>query len=115
MNHYHLSQRDPNNILLPEEDDIYNCKYTSVDSFQDIKKTFTSMGLSLICFNIRSFSKNSEEFLGYLSNCKHSFDVIVLTETWAKGETHCLFQIPGFSSLHIITEKIKEEEVSSFL
>ena len=112
MNHIQLSQRDPDNVNLLEDGDIYNCKYISVDSFQGIKQTFSDTGLSLLSFNIRSFSKNSEEFLGYISNCKHSFDVIVLTETWAKDETHYSFQIPGYNSLHNF--RIKEEEVSAF-
>ena len=115
MNHYQLSQRDPNNINLIEDDDIYNCKYISVDSFQGIKQTFSDTGLSVICFNIRSFSKNSEEFLGYISNCKHSFDVIVLTETWAKDETHCLTQIPGYNSLHNFRKNKRGGGVSIFL
>ena len=115
MNHHQLLQRDPNNINLVEDDDIYNCRYTSVDSFQDIKQTFSNTGLSLLCFNIRSFSKNSEEFLGYISNCKHSFDVIVLTETWAKDETHYLFQIPGYNSLHNFRKNKRGGGVSIFI
>ena len=115
MNHYQLSQRDPNNINLFEDDDIYNCKYISVDSFQGIKQTFSDTGLSVICFNIRSFSKNSEEFLGYISNCNHSFDVIVLTETWAKDETHYLCQIPGYNSLNNYRKNRRGGGVSIFI
>ena len=115
MNHFQLSQRDPNNINVFEDGDIYNCKYISVDSFQGIKQTFSDTGLSVICFNIRSFSKNSEEFLGYISNCKHSFDVIVLTETWAKDETHYLCQIPGYNSLNNFRKDRRGGGVSIFI
>ena len=115
MNHFQLSQRDPDNINLLDDNDIYNCKYISVDSFQGIKQTFSDTGLSLLCFNIRSFSKNSEEFLGYISNCKHSFDVIVLTETWAKDETQYSFQIPGYNSLHNFRKNKRGGGVSIFI
>ena len=57
MNHHQLSQRDPNNVDIFENEDIYDCKYVSVDTFQGIKQTFSDKGLSLVCFNIRSFSK----------------------------------------------------------
>ena len=59
--------------------------------------------------------KNSEEFLGYLSNCKHSFDIIVLTETWAKDETHYLFQIPGYNSIHNFRKDKRGGGISIFI
>ena len=44
--------------------------------------------------------KSADEFLGYLENCEHDFDIIILTETWAKDETHTLCYIPGYESAH---------------
>ena len=101
MNRAHLDGLDPDaNInILNENLDVFNCKYTSVDTFKNIKQNFVH-GLSLICFNIRSFNKNSEEFLAYLTNTNHIFDIIILTETWGKDDTHTLFTIPGYNSLH---------------
>ena len=101
MNRDHLNRYDPDNIdIINDNANIYNCKYTSTESFKEISNHFTENGLSVICFNIRSFNKNSEEFLAYLTNCSHSFDIIILTETWGRDETHALFHIPGYNSAH---------------
>ena len=102
MNHNNLELNDPdvNIALLNNGLDVFNCKYCSIDTFKDLKQNFEQKGLSVICFNIRSFNKNGDEFLGYLSNCEHDFDIIILTETWAKDETHILCHIPGYESSH---------------
>lgn len=94
----HLDPDDNVNVMI-DNTDIFNCKYTSVDTFQTIKQNFTN-GLSIMCFNIRSFNRNSDEFLAYITLCKHTFDIIVLTETWGSDELHTLFHIPGYNSLH---------------
>ena len=102
MNHDNLEIRDPdvNSIFADEEQDIFQCKYYSVDKYNSHSKSFHNNSLSIICFNIRSFTKNSDEFLGYLHNVDNKFDVIVLTETWGKEETLVLFNIPGYNSYH---------------
>ena len=75
---------DVNFGIFNNNNDAFNCKYYSIDTFKSTMQHFSDYGLSIMCFNIRSFSKNGEEFLGYLHNCGHPFDGIVLTETWAK-------------------------------
>ena len=85
-----LHDPDVNLAILSDSQDVFNCNYYSIDSFKTLKQQFPYNGLSVLCFNIRSFSKNSDEFLGYLSNCEHDFDIIILTETWAKDETYTL-------------------------
>ena len=67
-----------------------------------------------MCFNIKSFSKNGEEFLGYLHNCGNPFDAIVLTETWAKNETQSLCHIPGYQAVHNSRPDWTGGEVSIF-
>ena len=57
-------------------------------------------GLSVICFNIRRFSKNVDEFLGFLSNCEPYFDIITLTEAWTKYDNQITCHIPGYQSAH---------------
>ena len=96
------NQVDPgaNVDLIFEGQDIYDCKYCSVDDFKSLKRNFISNGLSVICFNIRSYHKKLEEFLAYLNNCDHTFDVIILTETWSKTETNSFFHIPGYIPTH---------------
>ena len=91
---------DVNLGISDNNTDAFNCKYCSIDSFKSSMQRFTDNGLSIMCFNIRSFSKNGEEFLGYLHNCGHPFDAIILTETWAKNETQSLCHIPGYQAVH---------------
>ena len=102
MNHDNLENRDPdvNSVFADEEQNIFQCKYYCVDTFNSYSRSNHENGLSIICFNIRSFTKNSDEFLGYLKNLELKFDVIVLTETWGKEETLALFNIPGYNSHH---------------
>ena len=102
MNHDDLTLNDPdeNIVLLNEGLDVYNCRYCSIDTFKILKENFNHKGLSVVCFNIRSFDKNADEFLGYLESCEHDFDIIILTETWAKDETHTLCHITGYESVH---------------
>ena len=72
---------DVNLDVLNINQDIFSCNYYSVDSFKTLTQQFHENGLSVICFNVRSFNQNADEFLGYLYNCEHVFDIIILTET----------------------------------
>ena len=97
-----LEQRDPDiniNIFQDEHDDD-SCRYASIDTFTEIQKEFSRNGLSIVCFNIRSFYSNSTEFLEYLSSTGHNYDIIILTETWIKESTLVLSEIPGYFSVH---------------
>ena len=116
MNRNHHEQLDPdiNVDIFNDNLDVFNCKYVSVDTFKDEKQHFTD-GLSIICFNIRSFNKNSEEFLAYLTNTDHTFDVIILTETWGRDDTRTLFTIPGYNSLHNYRKNKRGGGVSLFI
>ena len=102
MNTNLLLQHDPdaNLDVLNEGQDVYNCKYYSTESFKTLSQNFTNLGLSIICFNIRSFHKNSDEFLAFIHNTNHTFEVIILTETWSKEETHTSCHIRGYNSVH---------------
>lgn len=115
MNHNTLQDPDVNLATLINNQDIFNCNYCSIDSFKTLKQQFSSNGLSVICFNIRSFSRNGDEFIGYLSNLEHDFDVIILTETWAKDDTQTLINIPGYTSTHNIRENRRGGGVSIFV
>ena len=110
-----LHDPDENLTILNENQDHFKCSYCSTDSFKQLKQQFSKNGLSIMCFNIRSFNKNGDEFLGYLSNCEHVFDIIILTETWAKGETNTLCYIPGYNSTHNFRENRRGGGVSIFV
>ena len=107
---------DPDlNLEVLNNNDVFNCNYCSLDSFKTLKQQFTPNGLSVICFNIRSFSRNGDEFLGYLSNCEHNFDVIILTETWATKDTYTLCHIPGYKATHNFRKDRKGGGISIFV
>jgi len=55
--------------------------------------------LSLFCLNIRSVRKHFDELVVYLNNSSTKYNVIVLTEVWAKKEEECRYQIPGYCTL----------------
>ena len=84
-------------------DNLFNstevCRYYTVEELNNTSESLVNC-ISVICFNIRSFSKNIDEFLGFLANCNHVFDILVLTETWAKDITQSLNHLTGYNSFH---------------
>ena len=57
---------------------------------------------SLLNINIRSLSKNFENFKLLLENLRFPFKIICITETWYQGdiETNSKFSIPGYKIIH---------------
>ena len=106
---------DINFGVLNNNTDAFNCNYYSREKFQLAVQHFMDNGLSIICFNIRSFTKNSDEFIGYLVNCGHPFDAIVFTETWTKHELQSLCHIPGYQAVHNSRPERKGGGVSIFI
>ena len=115
MNNNNFVANDPDDNIFNDVSDIFNCRYTGIDKFIEAQKQFSLKGLSVICFNIRSFSCNGDEFLGYLHNTKHSFDLIILTETWNKEYSCVLCNIPGYSAVHNFRPDKKSGGVSIFI
>ena len=117
MNVHHLNNIDPDGNLsdLLDNTDIFNCPMVTTDTFKSSLLPSLKESLSVICFNIRSFNKNIDEFLGFLTNCEHSFDIIILTETWAKDETQSLCHISGFNSAHNFRHDKRGGGVSIFI
>ena len=58
--------------------------------------------LSIISFNIRSMSKNFDEFKIFLSTLPFKFSVICLQETWTKSEDtlELRYTLPGYNCFH---------------
>ena len=117
MNAQHLNNIDPDDNLsnLLDNPDIFNCPLLTTDTFKQTVQPSLKETLSVICFNIRSFNRNIDEFLGFLSNCGHSFDIIILTETWAKDESQSLCHISGFKSTHNFRPNKRGGGVSIFV
>ena len=102
MNELLQQQYDPdlnyNDIL--DLSDNFSCRYYTVDTFQQSLSDNIKQTLSVLSFNIRSFNKNSDEFLGFLDSINHDFDILILTETWGKDDTQSLCNIPGYIATH---------------
>ena len=64
--------------------------------------------LSILSFNIRSMSKNFDEFKIFLATCQIPFSIICLQETWAKDETEenlsLKYPLPGYECHHVPRE-----------
>ena len=64
--------------------------------------------LSIMSFNIRSISKNFDEFKIFLATCQNPFSIICLQETWAKDEVEenltLKYPLPGYECYHIPRE-----------
>ena len=69
--------------------------------------------LSVLSFNIRSFFKNSVEFLATINN--NNIDVVVLTETWLNSDTEELCNIQGYTGFHNYRKSKKSGGVSIFV
>ena len=98
-----------------ENSDTSNCNYVIPESFQDDNSHFLKDNLSIISCNIRSFSKNHPYFLGFLTNCKHDFDIIALTETWENTDDNPLFHIAGYYVHHVHRDAQKGGGVAIFI
>ena len=84
---------DPDKNLFYNIDSLNDCKNYDVLSFNDSFKVVNKYNLNILSFKIRSFSKNSDEFLVLLDNINIKFDKIILVETWATVNTLSLISI----------------------
>ena len=82
-----------------DHNSLNNCNYTDINELPDVLNGIDK-GLSIVCFNIRSYFKNMDEFLGILSLGDKKFDVIILTETWLNHLNKQLCHVQGYVSYH---------------
>ena len=75
---------------------INACSYLDVDSFLNTLKININ-GLSILNFNIRSYFRNFDKFYQLINKNENKFDVIILSETWAREGTVKLCCIPYHS------------------
>ena len=90
---------DPDNYLLNQAE-ISSDRYYLEDTFCNlVKQQVTKNAFSVIHLNIRSLSKNLDNFLAYLSQLPHKFSVIAFSETWATESNENSFKIPGYNNI----------------
>ena len=106
---------DPYKNLFDNIDNLNDCKNYDVLSFNDTFKVVNKHNFNILSFNIRSFSKNSDEFLVFLDNINIKFDIIILVETWATVNTLSLISIDGYKGFHSIREGKVGGGVSIFI
>ena len=105
-----LRSNDPD---INHFDDInHHCKYVDIG---EMGKNNFKEHLSVICFNVRSYFKNSDEFLSILSTNNLEFDVIILTETRIKSNNMQLCHIPGYIAYHCYRPSKEGGGVSVFV
>jgi len=92
-----LGNIDPDlNCVQTDECSYYNSR--NIDSVINSKNM-----LNLVHINIRSCSKNLDEFLILLNNLKPRFSVVILTETWLNS-IHDWIDVPGYKAFHCVRE-----------
>ena len=127
LNYFPSELNDVNNDILTEEFDpevnyyneftyslIGNSKYHNSDSFNLALKNDLSK-FSLISSNIRSASKNLDEFLCYLQTLNHTFSFIGLVETWMSYDNVDTFSIEGYTHEFLCRENRRGGGVSIFI
>ena len=77
------------------------CWYYTVDSYNNILESFN---LTLMNYNIRSFRKNSVNFISFLDTLRDLPNFIVVTETWNNFITVDLCEIPNYKGIHTVRE-----------
>ena len=64
--------------------DLNCCRYYDEDVFNDLNRQGDGL-LNMFSLNIRSLQKHGGELACYLNILKIQFDIIVMTEIWAKN------------------------------
>ena len=77
------------------------CWYYTVDNYNSIPQSYN---LTLMNYNIRSFTKNSENFIALLDSLKEIPNFIIVTETWNTDITVNLCDIPNYKSIHTVRD-----------
>lgn len=84
--------------MMHNEEISPNCVTWSTEDFIDYSKNINSSNLLIVNQNIRSFNKNSDDFLLFMSRLTRKPDVIILTETWFTEQN--VDTINGFCCYH---------------
>ena len=97
---------DPDKNIFDEHAFLnINAEYFSVEESKTKLSTCSNTSFfSILHVNIRSMSKNFEKLKLVLHECKHTFSMICLTETWCSNETfyhNSNLHLPQYNSIHL--------------
>jgi len=87
--------------------------YYSVDMFAALCRQFQANNISILHMNIRSFQKNSDEFIVFLEQLVERPSVIILTETWFTTEFTA--DLWGYDAYHTVREDRRGGGVSVYV
>ena len=77
---------DENYFEAFDSSNLNMCKYFSYKDYHDLFDHHDAVYFSLINYNIRNFSANSETIFGMFDSMGSYPDILALTETWYKSE-----------------------------
>jgi len=97
--------------ILNEINSSNNFDNKVIDNLSDI--VFNTNGLSIFHCNIRSINLHFNEFLVYLNSIPHTFDLIILTETWLSVNLN--FNINVYKTYHSLGFLNKSDGVTIFI
>ncbi len=69
------------------------CSFYTGNQFNDLCRYLPSHVFSTFHLNIRSLSRNYDNFIHYLSLLKHQFSIIALSETWLNENSREMFKL----------------------
>jgi len=82
--------------------DMFRCDYFTESQFNELfHKTRSSFSncFSLLHLNVRSLSRNYDNFTSFLANIEGTFSIMGVSETWLKDSGHS-FDIMGYDFIH---------------
>ena len=88
-----------NNVFSAITEGIAPCKYFSTSNFSSLKLSFEN--IFILHLNIRSLNKNYDDLYELISEFPHPFDLVCLSETKLKNNTHVNIQIRGYQFVHV--------------
>ena len=76
------------------------CKEYNLSLVNNEFTVYKEFNLNIISFNVRSFYKNCDEFVVYISHINIDFDIMILTETWINHNNKVLCSLNGYKGFH---------------
>lgn len=85
-----------------------NCKYTDVESLNNILNSSDQQTFSILNLNARSLVQNKWKLDNILANINKPFSIICVNETWLKEFNMNQYDIPNYNCVHDIRTGIRQ-------
>lgn len=111
------NSNDPDDNFFNDKTEKFESPYFSSDNFKVVSDNLQGNSFSILHLNIRSLSKNIENFGNLLSQFERKFKVIVITESWCDetANGNSLLQLPEYNVLHKTRNGCKGGGISFFI